>query len=106
MWNYIHFLNNKKTIFNRNIMKYIELKKQLKINIDNVYFIYGDDRYLCFDALKKVESALSIQIKDMNTVTLSGESVTAKDIVESANTYPFGDLYRLVVVKNYEHNTK
>ncbi|MBQ8425852.1 MAG: DNA polymerase III subunit delta [Clostridia bacterium] len=87
-------------------MKYIELKKQLKINIDNVYFIYGDDRYLCFDALKKVESALSIQIKDMNTVTLSGESVTAKDIVESANTYPFGDLYRLVVVKNYEPKTK
>lgn len=87
-------------------MKYIELKKQLKSNIENAYIIYGDDRYLCFDALKKIENALSITIKDMNMLVISSENITAKEIVETANTYPFGDLYRLVIVKNFEPKTK
>lgn len=82
-------------------MKYVELKSSLKQQIKNAYLIYGDDRYLCYDALKKIESALSLTIKDMNSVIISGESTTAKDIVDSANLYPFGDMYRLVVVKNF-----
>lgn len=88
-------------IIEKGLMKYIELKQKLKEKIENTYLIYGDDRYLCFDALKKIEDAVSITIKDMNSVTLSGESVSAKDIVDSANVYPFGDNYRLVIVKNY-----
>lgn len=82
-------------------MKYVELKASLKSKIEKTYLISGDDRYLCYDALKKIEDSLSITIKDMNSVTLSGEQVSAKDIVESANSYPFGDMYRLVVVKNF-----
>lgn len=82
-------------------MKYIELKSSLKQQVKNAYLIYGDDRYLCYDALKKIEAALSLTIKDMNSVIISGESTTAKDIVDSANLYPFGDMYRLVVVKNF-----
>ena len=82
-------------------MKYIELKAQLKTKIDKTYLISGDDRYLCYDALKKIEDALNITIKDMNSVTISGDQVTAKDIVDSANMYPFGDMFRLVVVKNF-----
>ncbi len=82
-------------------MKYIELKAQLKSKIDRAYLITGDDRYLCYDALKKIEDSLNISIKDMNTVTITGEQTTAKDIVDSANMYPFGDLYRLLVVKNF-----
>lgn len=82
-------------------MKYIELKSSLKSNVEKTYLITGDDRYLCYDALKKIEDALCITIKDMNTVTISGEQVTAKDIVDSANMYPFGDANRLVVVKNF-----
>ena len=42
----------------------------------------------------------------MNSITLSGEGVSAKEIVDSANVYPFGDAYRLVVVKNYAGTTK
>ena len=82
-------------------MKYIELKASLKQGIKNAYLIFGDDRYLCYDALKKIESSLGISILDMNSVTISGEDATAKDIVESANLYPFGDIYRLVVVKHF-----
>ena len=82
-------------------MKYIELKSNLKQGVKNAYLISGDDRYLCYDALKKIEATLSIAIPDMNSVTISGESVSAKEIVDSANLYPFGDLYRLVIVKHF-----
>ena len=82
-------------------MKYVELKSALKSKIEKTYLISGDDRYLCYDALKKIEDSLMITIKDMNSVVISGEQVTAKDIVDSANLYPFGDAYRLVVVKNF-----
>ena len=64
-------------------MKYVELKASLKSKIEKTYLISGDDRYLCYDALKKIEDALAITIKDMNAVTLSGEQVSAKDIVDS-----------------------
>lgn len=82
-------------------MKYIELKSSLKQGLKNAYLIFGDDRYLCYDALKKIENALNLTIADMNSVTISGESTSAKDIVDSANLYPFGDAFRLVVVKNF-----
>ncbi len=82
-------------------MKYVELKSQLKTKIEKTYLITGDDRYLCYDALKKIEDALNITIKDMNAVTISGEQTSAKDIVDSANMYPFGDMFRLVVVRNF-----
>ena len=82
-------------------MKYIELKSSLKQGLKNAYLIFGDDRYLCYDALKKIENALNLTIVDMNSVTISGESTSAKDIVDSANLYPFGDAFRLVVVKNF-----
>ena len=82
-------------------MKYVELKASLKYKVDNAYLIFGDDRYLCYDALKKIEDSLAITIKDMNSVVISGEQTSAKDIVDSANMYPFGDANRLVVVKNF-----
>ena len=82
-------------------MKYIELKASLKTKTESAYLIFGDDRFLCFDALKKIEDSLAITIKDMNSVVISGDQVNAKDIVTSLNLYPFGDPKRLVVVKNF-----
>ena len=82
-------------------MKYVELKSNLKNGLKKAYLISGDDRYLCYDALKKIEDAANITIKDMNYVTISGESASATDIIDSANMFPFGDLNRLVVVKNF-----
>ncbi len=82
-------------------MKYIELKASLKQKPKSAYLIFGDDRYLCYDALKKIESSLNFTLSQMNCVTISGESTTAREIIESANLYPFGDEYRLVIVKNF-----
>ena len=82
-------------------MKYIELKASLKNGIKNSYLISGDDRFLCFDSLQKIEKSLSFTLKDMNYVVLSGDEVTASEVIDSANVFPFGDEYRLVVVKNF-----
>lgn len=82
-------------------MKYIELKASLRNGLKSAYLIFGEDRFLCLDSLKKIENTLGLTFKDMNSVTLSGTSVSAKEIIESANMYPFGDNYRLVVVKDY-----
>ena len=82
-------------------MKYVELKASLKSGLKRAYLISGDDRYLCYDALKKIEDSVGIAIKDMNYVIISGETASAQEIVDSANMFPFGDLFRLVVVKNY-----
>ena len=83
-------------------MKYIQLKASLKEKLESAYLIFGEDRYLCFDALKKIEERTGIVIRDMNSVSISGDQATAKDIVDSANIYPFGDTYRLVTVKNFQ----
>ena len=49
-------------------MKYIELKSSLKEGLRSVYVISGDDRYLCFDALKKITDKANIMIKDRKSV--------------------------------------
>ena len=82
-------------------MKFVELKKRLAEKIDNVYLISGSDRFLCFKALEMIEKALNITIKDMNSVVIQGESANVKDIIDSASVFPFGDPYRLVIVKNF-----
>lgn len=84
-------------------MKYIDLKKNLKNGLENAYLIYGEDRYLCYDALKKIQDKAELNLSDMNVITLDAESskITAKDIVDSANVYPFCDNYRVVVVKGF-----
>ena len=85
-------------------MKYIDLKKNLKSKLESAYLIFGDDRYLCFDALKKIQDATGIQFPDINQINLDANETkfSARDIVDSANVYPFCDNYRLLIVKNYD----
>lgn len=82
-------------------MKFVELKKNIAEKIEPVYLISGSDRFLCFKALEMIENALNISIKDMNSVVMLGEQIQATDIIDSASVFPFGDPYRLVIVKNF-----
>lgn len=86
-------------------MKFVDLKKNLAEKIDNVYLISGGDRFLCYKALEAIEKRLNIVVPDMNSVTLVGDACDAKDIVDSASVFPFGDEYRLIVVKNFNPKT-
>jgi len=82
-------------------MKFVELKKKLVDKIENVYLISGNDRFLCYKALELVQNKLDISFPDMNSVTLSGETTNVKEIIESASVFPFGDPYRLVIVRGF-----
>lgn len=79
-------------------MKYIELKKSLQ-NLQNVYLISGEDRFLCYNALEQITNACGLAVPEMNSVTM--ENCTADDIVASASIYPFADSRRLVIVKDF-----
>lgn len=80
-------------------MKFVELKKFLTGNMSPAYVIGGDDRYLCYAALEQIEKTLNLQFAEMNRVDL--QDVSAKEIVDACNIYPFGDSHRLVVVHEF-----
>lgn len=82
-------------------MKFVELKKKIAEKLDNVYLISGNDRFLCYKALEMIEKQTNIAFRDMNSVIISGEQTTTHEILESASIFPFGDAYRLVVVKSF-----
>ena len=82
-------------------MKFVELKKHLSAKKANVYLISGSDRFLCFKALDLIEKSINISIVDMNSVVIMGDQADIKQIIDSASIFPFGDEYRLVVVKNF-----
>lgn len=86
-------------------MKYVELKSSLKNELSNVYVIFGDDRYLCFDALSKIEDATGIMMKDLNAVNFS-ENYSPSDVAKASNVYPFADKFRLVVARDLEITKK
>lgn len=79
-------------------MKFVELKKSLN-NLQNVYLISGEDRFLCYNALEQIVSACNLTLPEMNSVTM--DSPNADDIIASASIYPFIDNYRVVVVKEF-----
>ena len=79
-------------------MKFIELKKSLN-NLQNVYLISGEDRFLCYSALEQIIAACNLTISEMNLVNM--ENVSADDVVASASIYPFADNFRVVVVKEF-----
>ena len=82
-------------------VKFIELKKKLAEKISNVYLISGNDRFLCYKALEQIEKKLALSLPDMNSVVMQGDTVDPREIVESASMFAFGDMYRLVVVKDF-----
>lgn len=82
-------------------MKFVELKKKLVERVEPVYLISGNDRFLCFKALEQIEKKLGIAFPDMNSVTMQGDSKDMKEILESASVFPFGDMYRLVLVRDF-----
>lgn len=79
-------------------MKFVELKKSLN-NLQNVYLISGEDRFLCHNALQQIISACNLSMPEMNYVAMDNPS--ADDVVASANIYPFADRYRVVVVREF-----
>ncbi len=87
-------------------MKFLSLKKDLEVNIRPAYIINGNDRFLCYTALKQIRDALKITMPQMNEVILSGDSTSKEEIARAVSIFPFCDRYRLVVVNDFSSKTK
>lgn len=81
-------------------MKYIDFVSSLKSGVQNIYHIYGNDAFLCENALNSIKNKINLQFPDLNEVYF-GANNTIKEIVESCSVFPFADEYRLIIVKDY-----
>lgn len=89
-------------------MKFVELKKSLKEKISPCYIIIGDDVFLLYKSLELIEKSTVPNMPDFNKVIFSEEqNYTSKEIVQSLEALPIGDLKRLVVCREFNlKNTK
>ncbi len=78
------------------------LKKDIKEkNFKNIYLFYGDEEYLkriYIDKLKK--ELVSNETEMMNYDFFEGNTVSVREIIDSAETMPFMSDYRLILIKN------
>ncbi len=67
----------------------------------NIYLIFGDEHYLKDIYEKKLtEAVLSENFKMMNFDIFEGKNIDIQKIIDSCDTLPFMNEYRLVILKN------
>ena len=81
-------------------MKFTELKKHLSTNTYfPAYTICGEDIFLCYRALDMFTARFGNTVPEMNTNVFSSEKVDMQQVVDACLMPPFGDAFRLVIVK-------
>lgn len=82
-------------------MDYYTLLKQLHHGeVHEIYFFYGEEKLLQQRALKALEQKILPEgLEDFNKDVLSGDSVSPKQIAETAMNLPFMAEKRLLVIQ-------
>ncbi len=74
------------------------------MKFENIYLVSGPEQYLCNDFIHKLEEEiLSPDYRDLNYECIEGESITSDRIINTCQTLPFMDNYRLIIVKDYDY---
>ena len=81
-------------------MKFVELKKSLQNNLSNCYLLEGEDRYVVNNALSLIEKKVNLVLPDVNKIVFDEDNANIEDIVFQLESMPFGDNYKLIVLKN------
>ena len=81
-------------------MKFIELNKHLKSNIEPLYNIKGDDFFLIKQAITTFKSLLVQDFEEFNFVSLDAEKMKKEQIDEQISTLPMISEHRLVIINN------
>ncbi len=95
--------------YNKNIPKpgsIYDVPKYLKEDsLLPIYFLYGEDAGTIDNAIKAIEKAVMPRIgSDFNKeVVYSDSKLKMPEVIDMANSYPFGGEKKLVIVKNYEN---
>ena len=78
-------------------MKFIELNKNLKEKVANVYNIVGSDVFLVKQAITNLKSFLVKDLEEFNYIKLDADKMKAEEADAIIATLPMGNEYRLVV---------
>lgn len=81
-------------------MKFIELKKHLSVELDGVYLIEGDDRFVVNNALSQIENKLNLNMPDVNRVVIEADKNFADELLFQLESFPFGDEKKVIIVKD------
>lgn len=81
-------------------MKFIELNKNLKIKVNNLYNITGSDDFLIKQAITNIKHFLITDLEEFNYFKADAESMKASEATAQISTLPLGNEYRLVVLIN------
>ena len=79
-------------------MRFIDLNKNLKTNIEKVYNITGDDFFLVKQAITNLKTFLIKEFEELNFVKLDADKMKSAEANELISTLPFGNDYRLIVL--------
>lgn len=87
------------------MMNVLDLKKELKQYVKNVYVISGNDSFLINIAISSLKESLIDAFEEFNYVQLDGQELKEADLKVALSTLPFGAANRLIVIKNLNQNT-
>lgn len=81
-------------------MKFIDLNKNLKNRIENVYKIIGDDSFLIRQTIINLKKFLIKEFEEFNYIKLDADKMKVDEIEANLLTIPISNNYRLVVIEN------
>lgn len=76
-------------------MKFVDLKKYLRQNVNNNYLLLGNDDFLIERSSSLIKESQNFEPEELNVIVFR-EAVDAKDVVNAANTLPMFAEYKLV----------
>lgn len=81
------------------MVKIEELEKSLKSNnISSLYLLYGKEKYLIENCIKKIKNSFGELLKGINYISIDAESVSK--IVDELSMPAFGYPKKLIIVRN------
>ena len=83
-------------------MKFVELSKSLRNNIDKCYFINGEDAFLRAQAVKLICNYCGRELEELNYSVFDDENFDIEKINESASMPPMVNPKRVIILKNLE----
>lgn len=84
-------------------MNYKDIIKSMNNNeFKNVYLFYGREFYLIENVIKTFKKSLNESMIDFNLDILDGKELTLDQILSNAETLPFMDERKILIIKDFE----
>ena len=85
-------------------MEYNNLLKDIKAgNIKNIYLFFGQEQYLCEEAIKELEKKLiHPSFKDLNYEYIQESNISTQRIINACETFPIMDQWRVIIIKDFD----